>query len=251
MEAVEDSSRDALLAPASRWLATRLVRLFPVVVALYERVKARRRQLDELDLLIKLRDLLVLNVEVRRDFQQLFDHVFVDEFQDTDPLQAEIVLYLCEREPVAQHWQDVVLQDGKLTIVGDPKQSIYRFRRADVAVYEMVRGVVSRQEHLAVTLTSNFRSVPTLIDWLNDRFERVLGVSPDGRPFDSADGRVFHQSLIAGRQADASASVHVLPFDFADGGKHKVDEYRALEGRALARYLRWLVESSDVRISIP
>ena len=247
----QESHRDALGAPANRWLAMRLVRLFPVVIALYERVKARRRELDELDLLIKLRDLLADNLDVRRDFQQMFSHVFVDEFQDTDPLQAEIVLYLCEREPLARRWEDLDLQDGKLTIVGDPKQSIYRFRRADVAMYDRVRAVVSRRGCLEVTLASNFRSVPTLIDWLNDRFERILGVSPDGRTFDAVNGRVFQQPLGAGREAEALPSVHVLPFNFDDGGKHKVDEYRALEGRSLARYMRWLVESSDVRVVDP
>ena len=82
-------------------MATQLVRLFPVVVALYERVKARHRQLDQLDLLAKLQDLLVKDRGARGEFQQMFDHIFVDEFQDTDPLQAEIVLLLCEQEPRA------------------------------------------------------------------------------------------------------------------------------------------------------
>ena len=64
----------------------------------------------------------------------------MDEFQDTDPLQAEIVFYLCEREPVASDWRDAVLEPGKLFVVGDPKQSIYRFRRADIAIYDEVQG---------------------------------------------------------------------------------------------------------------
>src|SRR5919205_9432 len=57
----------------------------------------RRRAVDQLDLVLCLRDLLRDRPDVRRQFQGLFDHVFVDEFQDTDPLQAEIVLYLCAR----------------------------------------------------------------------------------------------------------------------------------------------------------
>ena len=89
--------RDDLCGPLNRWLATRLVRLFPVVVTLYEKVKTRHRQLDQLDLLIKLRDLVKGDRAVRAEFQRLFDHIFVDEFQDTDPLQAEIILFLCER----------------------------------------------------------------------------------------------------------------------------------------------------------
>jgi ATP-dependent helicase/nuclease subunit A len=175
----------------------------------------------------------------------------VDEFQDTDPLQAEIVLYLCEREPVADRWEDVVLRQGALTLVGDPKQSIYRFRRADVATYDRVRRVVARQAPLAVTLSANFRSVRPLIDWLNDRFDRVLGRSADGRPFDPATGSVFQQPLDKGRERAAGPAVHVLPFGFVDAARHKADEYRKLEGQVLARYLRWLVTASGVRIEDP
>jgi ATP-dependent helicase/nuclease subunit A len=243
--------QEDLCGPLDRWMATRLVRLFPVVVALYEKVKARNRALDQLDLLVKLRDLLVRDRAVRSEFQQMFDHVFVDEFQDTDPLQAEIILFLCEREPVAARWEDVQLRPAALTLVGDPKQSIYRFRRADVSMYDRVRGLVARQDALTVTLSANFRSVGPLIDWLNDRFDRVLGRSPDGRPFDPATGVVFQQPLDMGREHAAGPAVHVLPFGFRDAVKHNVDEYRRLEGQVLARYLRWLVTASDVRIQDP
>jgi ATP-dependent helicase/nuclease subunit A len=243
--------RDDLRAPLDRWMASRLVRLFPVAVALYEKVKARHRKIDQLDLLVKLRDLLAGDKGVRGEYQCLFDHVFVDEFQDTDPLQAEIVLYLCERAPRADRWEDVVLSDGKLTLVGDPKQSIYRFRRADVAMYDRVRGMVAAREHLEVTLSANFRSVPGLIEWSNDRFGRILGTSADGKLFDPQTGRVFHRPLASGRRGEAAPAVQVLPFDFGDGEKHGADEYRRLEGKALARYLRWLVESTVVEIVDP
>ena len=243
--------QEALLDPPARVLATSLVRLFPVVTALYETVKARHQALDQLDLLVKLRDLLRDNLDARREYQRMFNHVFVDEFQDTDPLQAEIVLYLCEREPVAPQWDQVELRDGALTLVGDPKQSIYRFRRADVAMYDRVRQVVARRDHLAVTLSANFRSVPPLIGWLNDRFERLLGTPPDGRPFDPDTGRVFHQPLVPGREGATGAAVRVLAFDHPDARKRKVDEHRRLEGEALARYLRWLVEGSQVEIADP
>lgn len=243
--------RDDLRAPLDGWLAGRLVRIFPVVLTLYEKIKARRRTLDQLDLLVKLRDLLAGDPQVRGEYQRMFDHVFVDELQDTDPLQAEIVLYLAEREPEARRWEDVVLADGKLTLVGDLKQSIYRFRRADVAMYDRVREVVERSELLHVPLSANFRSLPLLLRWLNERFRQVLGVSPDGRPFDRVSGRVFHQDLLPGREGDGGPHVHVLPFDFAGGGKHGVDEYRDLEGQTLAHYLRWLVGASGLEVTDP
>ena len=129
---------DDLVAPANRWMATRLVRLFPVVVALYEKVKTRHQALDQLDLLVKLRDLLRDNLDVRGEFQRMFDHVFVDEFQDTDPLQAEILLLLSAGDPAERDWRKATPAPGKLYVVGDPKQSIYRFRRADARLFRRV-----------------------------------------------------------------------------------------------------------------
>jgi ATP-dependent helicase/nuclease subunit A len=100
-------------------------------------------------------------------------------------------------------------------------------------------------------LSANFRSVPPLIEWFNDRFARILGTSPDGKPFDPATGKVFQQPLKSGRDGPGEAAVRVLGFDFGDGEKHGVDDYRELEGRVLARYLRWLVEDSDITILDP
>jgi ATP-dependent exoDNAse (exonuclease V) beta subunit len=243
--------RDDLRSPADRWMATRLVRVFPVVIALYETVKRRHCQLDQLDLLLRLRELLKKNLRVRGEFQQMFDHILVDEFQDTDPLQAEIILFLCEREPRAAKWQDVVLANAKLTLVGDPEQSIYRFRRADIAMYERVRDVVSRHKPFEAALSANFRSAPSLIDWINNTFERVLGTSDDNIAFDSVTGRVFHRPLLKGRDGTKNATVHALPFDFADSDNHSADEYRELEARVITRYLRWLVEVQSPEVQIP
>jgi ATP-dependent helicase/nuclease subunit A len=225
-----------ILGPASRWLATRLVRAFPAVVALYGKVKARHRAVDQVDLLLMLRNLLASNLEVRAELQGLFDHVFVDEFQDTDPLQAEIILYLCEEKPVATRWQDVALASGRLTLVGDPKQSIYRFRRADISVYESVRAIVAKGKHLPVPLTANFRSEPALIAHLNDRYDEILGKPEPGRPdFDVGAGTVVNHRLDAARDGHAKKVVAVLPFRTDDG---KVGPDRELEATVLASFLR-------------
>ncbi|MBK6692822.1 MAG: UvrD-helicase domain-containing protein [Myxococcales bacterium] len=89
-------------------------------MTLYEETKRRNQALDAIDLLLKLRDLLRDDLTVRGEYQKLFDHLFVDEFQDTDPLQAEVLLYLCEQGPRAKSVDAVVLTPGKLTIVEDP-----------------------------------------------------------------------------------------------------------------------------------
>lgn len=240
-----------IVGPARQWLAQRLVRVMPIVIALYEKVKARRQAVDSIDLLLKLRDLLRNHKPSRAFYQGLFDHVFVDEFQDTDPLQAEILLYLCEHAPVADRWQDVVLGKGRLTIVGDPKQSIYRFRRADVAMYEQIRQQIALQEHVSIRLSANFRSTGPLVKWQNECFAQILGASPTGAPFDAATGQVFHQPLGDGRGSPVKTPcVHAVPYAMEDE-KPNAHACRAVEASAMATYLRWLVEKSDIRIEDP
>src|SRR5207237_9566651 len=110
----------------------------------------------------------------RLGFQQRFTHIFVDEFQDTDPLQAEILLLLAAEDSAATDWRTVTPVPGRLFIVGDPKQSIYRFRRADVGIY---RDVCKRLEDCGATLlelTTSFRSVPQIQAFVNAAFAPVM-----------------------------------------------------------------------------
>src|SRR5262249_49565406 len=99
------------------------------VVALYQQQKKRAGQLDFMDLLLYARDLL-RHDGARAGLQQVYQRIFVDEFQDTDPLQAEILLLLAASDPGERDWHRATPAPGKLYVVGDPKQSIYRFRRA-------------------------------------------------------------------------------------------------------------------------
>ena len=134
-------------------------------------------KLDFTDLLGRLRDLLLDDLDARRLLQRRFRYVLVDEFQDTDPLQAEIVFFLCEREPVAADWRHVVLEPGKLFVVGDPKQSIYRFRRADIAMYDEVKDLVEGQPDgggKVEAIEQNFRTTPTVVAWVNNVFATLF-----------------------------------------------------------------------------
>jgi ATP-dependent helicase/nuclease subunit A len=257
-EAEEDQEalEKAVTRPVHRWMARRLVRLSPVVLDLYELVKERHRAVDQIDLLVKLRNLLRDDLSVRAEYQGRFDHIFIDEFQDTDPLQAEIALFLCERTPHAKRWQDVTLAAGHLTIVGDPKQSIYRFRRADVRMYSDVRALIGSGA-LSVTLSASFRARPPLVDYLNERFNDVLGVPVGDRIFDPDKGSVANQNLGRGRAEpsitegdQAAAPVRILPLE-SDDPDTKADGWREIEARALARYLRWLVDASDFSVTDP
>ena len=134
-------------------------------------------RLDFTDLLGQLRDLLKEDLAARAALQARFSYVLVDEFQDTDPLQAEIVFLLCERTPLARDWREVVLQPGKLFVVGDPKQSIYRFRRADIGMYDQVKRLVAGQPDgtgALEVIRQNFRTTPRSSNWVNNVFAGVF-----------------------------------------------------------------------------
>jgi ATP-dependent exoDNAse (exonuclease V) beta subunit len=134
--------------------------------------------LDFDDLLYKARDLLAKNAEVRNALSKRFRHVLVDEFQDTDPLQTEILWLLCgddgAGEPLSRP-----LRPGALFLVGDPKQAIYRFRGADVNAYIAARAAIAPDSLLKIT--ANFRSVEPILRFVNKQFEQVLSESA-GQP---------------------------------------------------------------------
>jgi ATP-dependent helicase/nuclease subunit A len=238
----------AIIAPLMAHMAERLMRLRPLILARYARVKRSHAVVDQIDLLVELRDLLQRDLAARAFYQQRFDHVLVDEFQDTDPLQAEIVCYLCEDGAHAARASDAALRPGKLTIVGDPKQSIYRFRRADIAMYASVCERLRESDACEAQLSVNFRSAPSILTWLNAGFDAVLGTTADGPLFDPEHGTVKNTPLMAASEAGGDPGVHVLSFGDAS---QKFEEARDLEGEALAHYIRHLVEASALTITDP
>ena len=140
----------------------------------YEELKARRGELDFFDLLHRARNLVHDHDEVRAQLQQRCARIFVDEFQDTDPLQAELLLLLTADDPGERNWRAVRPMPGKLFIVGDPKQSIYRFRRADVKVYHDVCHQLLGHGARHLTLTTSFRSTPNLQAAVNAGFAKAM-----------------------------------------------------------------------------
>jgi ATP-dependent exoDNAse (exonuclease V) beta subunit len=143
-------------------------------VSAYEAAKAKTGALDFLDLLLKTRDLIRDNPVVRSSFQRRFKRIFVDEFQDTDPLQAEILLLLAAGDPAQTNWREARPLRGKLFLVGDPKQSIYRFRRADVGIYRSVYEMLQAAGARRVTLGTSFRARPNIQRVINAAFGPVM-----------------------------------------------------------------------------
>lgn len=124
----------------------------------FARERKARGTLNFQDLLVLAARLLRDNPAARRDLGRRYRRILVDEFQDTDPIQAEIVLLLASDPESGQDWRRVRPRPGSLFVVGDPKQSIYRFRRADIALYEFVKRRFSDFGEV-LRLDANFRSL--------------------------------------------------------------------------------------------
>ena len=172
----DDAKRmvDAFLDAASADLAACLFAELQPLMEEFERLKKRAGRLDFLDLLLHTRDLLRKNTAVRRQLNARFSHLFIDEFQDTDPLQAEILLLLAADDPETSRREDVRPRPGKLFVVGDPKQSIYRFRRADVAFYSEVKRQLLGAGAEVLYLSTSFRSAPSLQQAVNAAFGPLM-----------------------------------------------------------------------------
>ncbi len=143
--------------------------------------QARREEgrLEFHDLLVLARDLLrnpAHGAAVRAALQQRYRRLLLDEFQDTDPIQVELAARIAGgADANAAHWQEVTVPDGSLFVVGDPKQSIYRFRRADIATY------LDAQQQIGdpILLETNFRTAAPVLHWINNVFGRLI-VAVDG-----------------------------------------------------------------------
>ena len=209
-------------------------------------------RLDFTDLLGRLRDLLADELTARATLQGRFTYLLVDEFQDTDPLQAEIVFLLCEQEPRAADWRHAVLMPGKLFMVGDPKQSIYRFRRADIGLYDQVKSLVRGQpggSGVVTAISQNFRTTPTAVAWVNNVFADVF-------ESDEAEGRQpGYQWVEPYRPPAEGPRVAVLLGREYGSQAGEAEAARRDEARALAALLQrmhgpdaaqWSVQDRDV-----
>ncbi len=146
----------------------RLVRALGGVASLYERRKAQQGVLDFLDLLLRTRNALRDQPGVRAWFARRFSYVVIDEFQDTDPLQVEIARLLTRERP------------GALVVVGDAKQSIYRFRRAEVRLFrELTQAAASSRGPAVLHLVQNFRSRPAILRFVNRVFAELIQSSEE------------------------------------------------------------------------
>ncbi|ACK86169.1 UvrD-helicase domain-containing protein [Methylorubrum extorquens] len=209
-----------------------LARLVGAVGAVLERYQARKRAgalLDFDDLIAAAAKLLREHEIVRQALGRRYRHVLVDEFQDTDPLQTEILWRLCGELPAGATdvWAQRVLRPGALFLVGDPKQAIYRFRGADVSTYVRARNCILAQSPGDVlSISTNFRSCRSILAYVDQRFRNILsGVGQPG--FTALDA--YHP--------DHGRGPCIAALDVpagADGAKQDAQALRDVEAEAVA-----------------
>ncbi|HEX2383724.1 MAG TPA: UvrD-helicase domain-containing protein [Acidimicrobiales bacterium] len=173
---------DAVAALLDDLRSALIQRLLPRLVSFtFDGVAERKREgrLEFHDLLVHARDLLRSNAAVRTTLAARIDVILIDEFQDTDPLQLDIAFALAATDPSAEPppWEHASLQPGKVLLVGDPKQSIYRFRGADISLWDRTKRLFPDGIE---RLGQNFRTVPPLLEWVNRVFGVVIAEGEEG-----------------------------------------------------------------------
>ena len=239
---LKTSVKDAIAARDELLNGVRMAALGPLLGTLQHFVREYRDEridsgsLEFHDVLILCRDLLRDHPAVRSRLRARYQALLIDEFQDTDPLQVEIAVLLASSDNHApgRPWHQFHVEPGRLFFVGDPKQSIYRFRNADIDLYtSAARRFGATPLGETVLLTQNFRSQPSLIAWVNNVFADLFRL--DRAPGQAAvhAAQVQFDPLTSWREAKGEVAVHLLggPQPFADV---KLLELRAMESRAVA-----------------
>ena len=217
-----------------------------------EAAQARRDagQLEFHDLLVLARKVLrdpEQGLIVRRSLRDRYQRLLLDEFQDTDPIQIELAARIACADPATAdgaRWADIDVEPGRLFVVGDPKQSIYRFRRADIALFLEAETRFSREPGAAITLSSNFRTVEPIISWVNDIFDRLMTMTPET---DVEHSQPPYAKLDAQRGAPASGPAVAVIGATPHPAKTKVDVLRDAEALDVAHAItqamteRWQV----------
>ena len=200
------------------------------------------------DLLVWARELLRNNAQVHDHFRERYTHLLIDEAQDTDPIQAEIAMLLSEPvhadnavSSLAVQWDQIRPEPGKLFVVGDPKQSIYRFRRADVGQMKRLQSSMEQAGGRTVKLVQNFRSQKPVIGWVNRLFEQWM---EEGRTngVDDSDTQAVYDDMTALWIGDTGNSFAPRVWTLGDEAvEASITQIREDEARNIGILLRQMV----------
>ena len=229
-----ETFRNEYLAPALRqWREHRhscLIDFVMHAIEHYEDLKLDKSSLNYQDLLMHTANLLRKNPEVRSYFQNRYTHLLVDEFQDMDPIQAEIMFYLTGHDQNETDWRRLKPRPGSLFVVGDPKQSIYRFRRADIDIYKEVKRLIVESGGAALSLTTNFRSLDALGEWANPVFRSLF--SDEETRFQAA-----FEGLDTVRMVDGGCQCGLLKISIPQVKRNKAEEIAKIDADRIAGWI--------------
>lgn len=199
----------------------------------FREIKERDSLMGFQDLLLKSAELLRENPEVRGYFQSRYTHILVDEFQDTDPIQTEFLLYLTSLDPNEKNWRRLKVKPGSLFIVGDPKQSIYRFRRADIDIYNEMKRIIINSSGRVIPLTTNFRSLPSVCQWIDPIFKEKF--TEEGDQFQAA-----FEPLVASKEIKGGG-IRKITIPKIKG---KQEEIARLDADRIANWVEWALQGN-------
>lgn len=213
-----------------------ILKLFRAAVKVYDERRRKDCVLNYQDLLMKSAALLRSEKgKIRAYFRRRFTHLLVDEFQDTDPIQAEVLLLLTATNEEESDWRKCSPAPGSFFVVGDPKQSIYRFRRADIVTYEVVKKIILAGGGAVAPLTANFRSAQPLIEWVNSVFAQNF-------PAAATPQSPVYTPMLVGREDRAPGTLAGLRKLIVPKGLNK-DELADCEAGLIARTIRRALDS--------
>ena len=210
--------------------AEQIIRPLTEVISLIEEKYTNKKEansfLDFYDLQDRLIKVLKSNEALIENLNDQFKYIMVDEFQDNNPVQEEIIELLGQNPEI------------NIFLVGDPKQSIYRFRGADVRVFNRQKQVIQKRNGEIYKLSKNFRSRPSILRFVNFLFEQILENDPGIEyqkltSFRNEQAEDLELNLIAAKELDKSLSS---------------DELRELEAAVLAERTAEIIDNEDYLI---
>lgn len=219
-------------------IAGTAVRVISDFVRYLREEKIGRGVLTYFDLLYEAKKLLQERPEIRRRYQREFDYILVDEFQDTDPIQGDMILFLAEDGARAERPEDVKIKRDRLFIVGDPKQSIFRFREAEIEVFYRVEKKIEESGGKKRVLSNSYRSQKHLIAFHNALFSDYIRHEDEGYTvgYDPLTPMIEDVPDIDG----APPAVDIVTVDSAE--RQSADEVRETEAEYIASRIVNMVE---------
>ena len=224
---------------------TKTLKLFSPLVKKYNQLKRKQGYFDFIDLEERVIEVLNNDYQLVTELRNKIDFMLVDEFQDTNQTQWDIIRPLVTTDKDYSN-----LAAAKLFVVGDPKQSIYGFRRADIRIFkEVMEQIVETNPTGKLQLSKNFRSNRELIKFTNHIFANIF--ANNSQEADEYDA--VKQDLSFGREVkykdkidrDPDSQIEVLLTEYDRDDEYSKGQY---EAQQIAEKIDYLVNKSDQKI---